>query len=366
MADHVTGTGGDIRSWFELWRATIDNVMVEDISRYLNGGSMSMNRDRAVTTQATFPLRDAAVVNPYIDYLAVFQNIEYEDGRPARREQLGLFGIRIPSGTRTTRRADGTYTGTDISARLQRFAFSDVYNIADGTNYVTAIVAILALAGITRYDIDPTTEVLATPRTFPPGTLYIDAVNTLLEAIGYFNLAATPDGKAMSRPSLDVKYIEPFATITDAALMGPVDSQPTDNSVSNVVIVVQENPNAVSLWAVRRNDDASSPTSSVSLDGDLVRVETRSNLENQAAVDALADRLLSEGRSFYQPASIRLLPDPRVVVPGQTIDLNLTGKLAIYNGRWRVRTATIGFSPEGAGPRLEINRVTDAITGAII
>ncbi len=365
MADHVTGTGGDIRSWFELWRATIDNVMVEDISRYLNGGSMSMNRDRAVTTQATFPLRDAAVVNPYIDYLAVFQNIVYEDGRAARREQVGLFGIRVPSGTRTVKVAEGVYSGSDISARMNRFAFTDVYNIASGTNYVTAIAAILALGGVTRYDIEPTTKTATTALTFAPGTTYLEAINTLLEAIGYFNLAATPDGKALSRQSLDVKYIEPVATISDTDIIGAIDSQPTDTTVANIVIVIQENPNTAPLYAVRRNDDPSSPTSTVVL-GDLVRVESRSNLDGQTATDALADRLLSESRTFYQTASIRLLPNPQVVVPGQTVDLALTGKLAIYNGRWRIRTVSIGFDPAGAGPKLEINRVTDAITGAII
>lgn len=365
MTDRISGTGGNITAWAELWRATINNDLIEDISSQLYGGNVSMNRDRTVTTQATFELRDAAVVNPYVDFLAVFQNIAYEDGREPERHQLGLFTIPVPSGSRTTRIAQGTYTGYDISSLLQKRAFTDTYNIAGGTNYRTAVMAILALAGISRVDIDATTKTLADPRTYSIGDGYLDAVNELLNAIGYFNLAATPDGKALSRPSMDVRFVEPYRVIRDEDLMSAVDSQPTDTSVANIVMVIQDNNLDTPLTAIRRNDAPDSPTSTISL-GPITRVERQSNLADQAAVDALADRLLSEGRTFYQTASLRLLPDPRVLLPGQTVDFEFTGKLAIYNGRWRVRTATIGFDPATAGPVLEVNRVTDAIRGAII
>lgn len=365
MSDVITGTGGDIISWFELWRATIDNRMVEDVSQWMVSGSVDMNHDRAITGQAAFTMRDASVINPYADFLAVFQNIRYADGRPAERAQLGLFTAPVPSGTRTAKRAEGTYTGYDITHVLQRRAFADTYNIAAGTNYVAAVTAILTLAGITRWEIEPTSRVLADPLTFPIGTTYLEACNALLEAIGYYYLAATADGRPTSRGTRDVQYIEPFRRIADADLMGEVPTQPTDTTVANIVIVVNDNPSEPSLTAIRRNDAADSPTSTVNL-GPITRIERRSNLADQAAVDALADRLLSEGRTFYQVASLRLLPDPRVLAPHQTIDLNLTGKLAIFNGRWRVRTASVGSAPDQAGPSLEVNRITDTIRGAII
>ena len=55
----VTGTGGGITVWFELWRATINNALVEDISDYLTGGEASFNVDRAIKHEARFDLRDA-------------------------------------------------------------------------------------------------------------------------------------------------------------------------------------------------------------------------------------------------------------------------------------------------------------------
>lgn len=361
----IPGEGGGLTVWFELWRATVDNVLVEDITEYLTGGYVDMNRDRAVTTQASFNLRDVSVVNPYTDYLAVFQNTEYDDSGIVERDQLGLFTVRVPSGTRTIERAEGVHIGYDITSLLARLAFTDSYNVPAGTNYVDAVVTVLGMAGINRHAIPATDRVTANAVTFELGTTYLEFCNTFMEAIGYYNLAATTDGRPMSGPSRDVQYIEPFRTVTDDDQMAPINAQPTDTTVANIVIVVQDNPNAAPLTAIRRNDEADSPTSTTSI-GEIVRVEVKSDLADQAAVDALADRLLSEGRTFYQVASLKLLPDPRVLIPSQTIDLALTGRLEIFNGRWRVRTSRIGFDPQGAGPDLEVNRITDAIQGRLI
>ena len=73
MSDRIPGAGGGMTTWFELWRATIDNELVENITWALDGGNVDMNRDRTVTTQATFNLRDAAIVSPYTDFRRCFR-----------------------------------------------------------------------------------------------------------------------------------------------------------------------------------------------------------------------------------------------------------------------------------------------------
>jgi hypothetical protein len=235
--------------------------------------------------------------------------------------------------------------------------------VAAATNYVTAVTTIMALAGITRYAITPTTETTAAIVSFPIGTTYLDACNILLDAIGYYNLSMTPDGKLISGPGRSIEYTEPYRTVTDDDLMAPIQTQPTDTTVANIVIVVKDNPNAAPLTATRSNTDADSPTSTVNL-GPRTRVEKRSDIADQDAVDALADRLLAEGRTFYQTATLALLPDPDVLTPHQTIELDLTGKAAIFNGHWWVRTAKVGFDEEPTV--LELNRVTDSINGTLI
>lgn len=361
----IPGIGGAIDVWYELWRATIDNGPVEDISDLLDDGWVDLNHDRAITTQATISVKDAARIAPYTDYLAVYQNRAYDDGRDPQRDQLGLFTVRVPKGTRSVEKGEGVYTGHDLTAVLGRYAFDDTYNLAAGTNYVDAVTDILALAGITRHAIPPTAQTLAGDKSYPLRTTYLEACNDLLSAIGYYHLAATPDGRLTSRPTSDIRYVTPYRVLTDDDMMSDIDTQVTDTTVANIVIVVQDNFNDAPLTATRRNDDPDSPSSTVNL-GPITRVEVRSNLADQDAVDALADRLLSEGRTWYQVAGWRMLPDPTVLTPHQTVDLVLTGKQAIFNGLWWIRTARIGFDPASAGPVIEANRVTDTIDGRLI
>lgn len=359
------GTGGNIDVDFELWRANIDNAMIENISDLLTGGQVSLNHDRAIKHEATFNISDVARIAPYTDFLAVFMLRRFVDGTAWTRDQIGLYTTRVPSGTRTVERSEGVYVGNDLTAWLARRAFTDTVNFAAGTNYVTNVINIMALSGIVRHAIVPTTQVLAGDLSFAVGTTYLDACNTLLDAIGYYHLSMAPDGRMTSMPTRDIAYVEPYRTITAADLMAPVVTQPTDTTVANIVTVIKDNLNEPPLTAVRRNDEPDSPTSTVNL-GIIARTEKRSELVDQDAVNALADRLLSEGRTFYQTARTTLLPDPGVLIPHQTVEMNGHGSLAPLNGLWWIRTATVGFTPATAGPVMELNRVTDRIEGTIV
>lgn len=362
----VLGLGNAQTVDFELVRSDLQNVQSDALTDYFisqSSGLIDINHDRDIKTQANLNIRDPSLLSPYVDFVAVWLNRSYDDGRTATRDQLGLFGIRVPQGIRTIERADAVYTGYDLTATLARYAFQESYNIAASSNYVEAVTDILALAGITRTLIEPTTTVTPAIVSFPIGMSYLAAANTLLQSIGYYNLSAMPDGRLFSMPTRDLQYLQPYRTILDEDLMKPVEVQPLDTSVANVVIVVKDNPNAAPLTAIRRNDAADSPTSTVNL-GPIVRTESRGDLADQAAVDALADRLLSEGRSFYQTARLTILPDPRVLIPHQTVELQLTGKLEILNGRYWLRTGRVPLSTKETV--IEINRVTDSINGTLI
>lgn len=351
---------------FDLVRADKDNIQTDALtlaSYSATSNLIDLNHDRDIKTQANIAFRDPTALRPYIDHVAVWLNREYDDGRPAERSQLGLFGVRVPPGTRTVERADAIYTGYDLTATLARYAFTESYNIAAAANYVDAVLDILALAGLTRALIEPTSTVTPAIVSFPVGTTYLAACNTLLQSIGYYTLSCLPDGRFFSMPTRPLHMVEPYRVILDSDLMAPVEVQPLDTSVANIVIATKDNPNAAPLVAIRRNDDPASPTSTVNL-GPIVRPEQRGDLADQAAVDALADRLLSEGRSFYETLKLTILPDPRVLIPHQTIELQLTGKLAIKNGRYWLRTGRVPMSTKAT--QIEINRTTDSIQGQLI
>lgn len=356
---------GPLTYWVELWRASRLNALVEDLTDILDGGGVSMNVDRAVKLEARFPLTDPDALDPYVDFLAPFVNIEYSDGRPAVRQQIGLYGVRVPPGQRSETWATAEYHGRDLTAELARQAFTDTYNIAQGTNVVTAVRTIITDAGFSRHAIVPTSQVLAGDRSFRMGTTKLEACNQLLASIGYYHLYTTGDGKLASQPSRAVQFVEPVLTLTGDDVEGEVETQPLDTTVANVVIVVKDDPAATPLEAVRRNDDLLSPTSTVNI-GETVRFESLPDAVDQAAVDAYAERLLSEGRSFYQTAQATIMPNPAVILPHQTVNLALAGEQAILNGLWWLRTAEFGFRAQESKPKIEINRVTDQIKGAII
>lgn len=356
-------SGSIVVDW-ELWRATIDNAMIEDITEVLTGGTVSLNHDRTIPAEASISVSDVSRISPYADYLALFLGIERE-GEPRTRHQLGLYTTRVPPSTRTVERSDGTYAGSDLTSVLASHALTDTRNIGGGTLYTDAVADIIDLAGISRYSVLPSPKQLAGDGSIQLGTTLLDAANRLLEAIGYYHLTATPDGTLVSGPMRAIAYVEPYRRIGADDLGAPVETQPTDTTVANIVIVVKDDPGGDILSAIRRNDAADSPTSTVSI-GPRTRVETRADLADQDAVDALAERLLSEGRTFYQTATLNLLPDPGLLLPHQTIELAGDGELAMLNGRWWVRTVSMGLTPATASALVEVNRVTDAIEGAII
>ncbi len=358
--------GGGVTVWTELWRATKLNALIEDVSDILIGGGVSMNVDRDPKMDARFVVDKPAALSPYTDYVAPFTNIVYDDGRPSVRQQIGLYTIRVPSGSRSIDWATAEYRARDLTADLARQAFSDTYNIAASTNYVEAVITIIESAGFTRHSIVATSQTLTSNLSFSPGTTKLAAANHLLKAIGYYHLYMTGDGKLTSQPSRAVQYVEPLMTLTSDDIEGEVETQPLDTTVANVVIVVKNDPASEPLKAIKRNDDPASPTSTVNL-GEIARSpESVPDLADQASVDAYADRLLSEGRTFYRTARTTIFPNPAVVLPHQTVMLNLSGQQAILNGLWWIRTADFGWMADSSKPRLELNQVVDAINGVLI
>jgi hypothetical protein len=75
----VSGSGGGITISAEVYRCDIDNVQQEDLSDYFIGGEIDMNVDRDIKLAARLTLREPSRVTPYVDYLAPYIRLEYDD-----------------------------------------------------------------------------------------------------------------------------------------------------------------------------------------------------------------------------------------------------------------------------------------------
>jgi hypothetical protein len=349
-----------------LWRTDIDGNRLENLSRYLVSGGIEMNTDRiSGKMSARFSLTEPTRVRPYIDFLVPTLTIEYDDGTPTVTKALGFYSTRTAPSLLTKERNEATYEVEDLTRLLSFSAYTAVDNVPAATNVVTEVEGTIAEAAITRHSLPTTSITTSKALTFPIGTSRLDKVNDLLGSIGWYSLYPRLDGKLTSKPYLDLVNAQPVMTITDASLLAPIQVQTNDQTLVNVVIVIREDPAQASLYAVARNDDPSSPTSTTNVGFEYTRIERVADLQTQTEVDSLAVRLLREARTYYQTATVRVWPDTDFGMH-EVVDLDLTGKMASLNGRWWLRRWGLGLTPSSCYYDLELNRVTDANTGAML
>jgi hypothetical protein len=159
--------------------------------------------------------------------------------------------------------------------------------------------------------------------------------------------------------------LQPVATLTAADIVRPISIQLTDETLTNVVIVVKDNAAEAPLTSVARNDDISSPTSTVNVGFEYVRVEQTSDAQTQTEVDRLARRLLSESRTYYQTATVAVWPDTEFGLH-EVVSLQLAGQMEDLSGLWWIRRWSLGLTPSDCFYELELNRVTSYALGVTL
>lgn len=350
----------------ELLKTDIDGNELDDLARFCVSGRVEMNTDReAGKLAASFSLTDADVIVPYRDFLKPFLRIAYEDGSPTKRKPLGFYTTRTAPSVRTIERAEATFEVEDFTRLLSFSAYTAIDNVAASTNVVSEVEDTIDETGISLYSLPTTSKTTPKALTYSIGTTRLEKANDLLGSIGWYQLFPRLDGRLTSKPYIDLASSQPVMTIYDGDVLVPISVQTNDQTLVNVVIVVRDDPAAAPLYAVARNDDPSSPSSTVSVGFEYVRVEKVADLQTQAEVDALAARLLREARTYYQTATVRVWPDTDFGTH-EVVDLELTGDLATLNGRWWVRRWSLGLTPSECYYDLELNRITDSLTGVIL
>jgi hypothetical protein len=358
--------GGGITMSVELWRATIDNRLVEDISEHLVDGSVDLNLDRDIKLAASFTLRNPGVITPYTDYLAPFIRLEYDDGADDVYQQVGLFATKVAPGRYTVEDSVATFEGMDLTSILATAYYPNTNNTPAATVLTTEIAGAITNGGITRQNIPVSSVTTPVAQSWKIGSSRLQKVNTLLDQLGWYHLGMDLDGK-VSTPGApqNLQSIEPWRELTDSDLLAPPDVQPTGLEIANVVLVVNDDPASAPLSSLATNADPHSPTSTVSIGRSIMRLVTVQGSTTQTALDALAARILAESRTYYRTCKVTILHDPTALNPHQTVRLTLTGKMESLSGLWWVRTASTGLTPDKP-TTLELNQVTsDLVVGNI-
>jgi len=338
-----------------LYRATINGEIVEDLSDLVVSGSVTLDVTREVKLSMEVTLREPWRVRPYVDYLLPRIRYDYDDGRAPVESPLGIYAVRTPPGQYTDRIATATFSGEDLTSVLATSAYQALDTVPSGTNVVTELTQTLGEAGITRVSFPQSSRTFRKAWTFPAGTTRLEKCNKVLSHIAWYEMAMTLDGIVGSAgPFKPLYLLQPSATWTEDDLLEAPVEQPSDTLLANVVIVVKDDPTEAPIIGVAKNTDPASPTSTVAIGREIVRVVSSGDIHSQADADDLAKRLLAESRLRYRTAEFVVDPNPKLLNPWQQVVKVAfsSGPITRFNGLWRVNRATVGLDP--AEPALQV------------
>lgn len=346
----------------EFYRTDIDGVILEDLSDQVLAGNVDYSAQRSGSTPllGRFTLKQADLLEPMVSFVSPFLVLIEEDGTRSRR-RMGIYQAALPSERHFPNRAEPTYELRDLTALLARGASAEPYVIASGTNIVTALTAVAALAGIARVSFPASSRTTGYKRTYPAGTPWLEIFNKLCEAFGWYPGWMDLDGRLTTRPQQLLSETTPITTLTEERLTGELAVVPNDpDQVANIVVAVRDRADQPPLEAIRINDDPSSPTSTVNIgprvfSGGPYEV---SDAETQNDIDAIADRLFEQARSYERVVTARLHPDVRLLGMFRTLDLDIaTTSGAHLRGKYWIRDWAAGFTPREAAMTFSLNRL---------
>lgn len=342
---------------------TKENVFVRDISAQLLKGRVTMNEDVRIPMTFSATLQDPSVLRQGLDYLAPRLRVAWDDGT-VLDGQVGLYAVLPPSEQRHRwPGTEATIDGRDLTWRLDAFAFDRTYTVAAGADVIGAVTGVLAAVGLTRHRLISTGSRMPEARSWSAGTPALDIINDLLGGMGYYRIWPTNTGTLTSRPYQDTEDAEPAVTYRSGpgtALMTDtiVEKAPGAPAVNRVVVIkdTSGSSDATPIVAVRTNTNPASPTSTVATGTLVTRTVRDSTLVDQAAANALADRLLREAKGRYRVLTLPTLPDPRRGMHEVfALDISNRAGTVIATGNWRCRTWELGFTPADGLMKLEVN-----------
>ncbi len=340
----------------------IRNDVVRDISDQLLRGTVSMNEDLRIPMTFSALLRDPSVIRPQTDYLAPRLRVVWDDGSVVE-SQVGLYAV-LPPGEQRHRWSgtEATIDARDLTWTLDAFAFDRTFTVASGVDVIEAVINILAYAGLFRYRLVSGRHRLTEPRSFPAGTPALDMINGLLSSIGWYRLWPDSTGVLTSRPYQDAEDAAAVVTYrsgpgTELMTDTIVEKSPGAPAVNRIVVIKDTfgSSDAAPIVAVRTNTNPASPTSTVATGTLVSRTVRDSTLVDQAAANALADRLLREAAGRYRVLTLTTLPDPRRGMHEiYGVEISNAAGTAIAAGKWRCRTWELPFTPTDGLMRHEV------------
>ncbi|MBM6648998.1 hypothetical protein [Bacillus sp. RIT 809] len=215
---------------------------------------------------------------------------------------LGIFILASPERADTDEGIVRSIDAYDLSLILKEDRVEDMYTITAGTNYKTAMIAVLTSAGITNYSIEDTDKTVSRDIQFEAGTPKYDILNQLTTNINFIPVIVDVNGTFTSRPYL-LPQVRPVDYLYDdselSIIMKGVSEELDTFGIPNRWIVVRTNSEEEPLRSVYTNTNPLSPTSTVNRGRIIVDYRELEDIADQAALDAHAKRVAENASQVF-------------------------------------------------------------------
>lgn len=253
---------------FRFERHTKANIVISDdindaIER--NAGQITCDGDRATvrTCEVQIDLeRLPASVNFATDHLAPYLDVLVEG--VVVSVQLGLFHLDVTARNYTPARRKIMAKGSDVAFYLLNAKAASSVTVAAATDILTAIAAEIAAEGLSS-SFPAFAAAMPVARLWAPKTSRWDRILEMSKAINFYPPWAGPDGVFTTKPRNDPST-EPsdvtYSTVQAPRLVvSPYETSVALAAVTNRFAALIDEPTRTPAYALRENQDPSSPVS---------------------------------------------------------------------------------------------------------
>lgn len=305
------------------------NKYKRDLTEFISA-SVSNNALAEIKRTARFYLKDDGTINFLSDRIKPYVRLWIPPGRVLSRYYLFLQATQ-PSIYQTIQEAPETGGWVDfplgvfvlstpprkidasgvVTREVEAYdqlqvliddKVTDRYTVTTGTNYITAIKAILDGAGITNQNLTATSKTFPTDRDWGPGTTKLKIINELLDSINYKSLWFDEDGLAVAQPYVSPKDRASEYTYKDddeSVIFPDVEQNLDLFNIANKWVLVVSEPDRTPLTSTYTNTNANSPTSTVSRGRTIVDFR-QVDAADQSTLDDKVQRIAFEASQVYE------------------------------------------------------------------
>ncbi len=314
VAIALSGAKGPVVTKYRVEKREHDNSFVADLTSLAIEASVDLNNDRDILRIGSLTLDPNAVagltVTPLVDHVALILSV-LVDNSFWYDIQLGLFHMSVPVKTLTPNGELRKIGLRDLTIHLIDSTTTTSYTITSGTNYITAVQAILDDLDVT-HNMPATSSTLPVDMTWPPGTTWLAIINELLNGISMYTIWPDARGVFTTRPYDNLNTKTPDVTYLDSDFITTSLEEESETArFANQIIAILDDPARAPLSSVKTNDDPDSPTSTVRLGRTISKTLHVEAAADQAALDTWAEHALEAAASIYRRATLLTQPDPR-------------------------------------------------------